>query len=167
MKDGELRGLVLQRFYDLRHNGPPVNLEQLKDISPSEFVRLANICEQLEEHGLIKWNVVKALTGTIHGHGSITAHGVDVIDGDVEPTLSITLHHHNVSVSGSQNVQIGNSNVLHANASIGMIDSAIDQSNGSAEEKAEAKTLWSKVFNNATFAAVIGALTAIGGSSAH
>jgi hypothetical protein len=168
MKDNDLRGLVLKRFYDLRHEQIDIQFHDV--LLPGEGMErvTSNICRQLSDHGLIDWQNHNSLDETSFGGiGYITANGVDVIEGHSRPPIAITVHDQSVAVHGSSNVQIGNENVLHANISIGQIHTAIDKSNTSPTQKAEAKSLWEKVFNNATFAAVIGALTAMGGSSAH
>lgn len=56
MTDGELRGIILRRFYELRNQPAIVNVPQLPEIAsldPNPY-RLFNICKQLGEHGLIK-----------------------------------------------------------------------------------------------------------------
>jgi hypothetical protein len=58
MKDGELRGIVLEKFYELRNQQPSMlNVLLLPDIvslDPNPN-RLLNIYDQLGEHGLIHW----------------------------------------------------------------------------------------------------------------
>jgi hypothetical protein len=57
MKDSNLQGLALQRFYDLRHEGDGmVSLRSIvpQDASKQEFVQFANVCDQLAQRELIK-----------------------------------------------------------------------------------------------------------------
>jgi hypothetical protein len=160
MKDNDLSGMVLQRFYDLRHEQSGVQLDDVR--IPGEGMErvTSNICKQLSDHGLIHWDSHNSLDDTSFGGiGDITASGVDVIEGSTRAPIAITLHDQSVSVHGSSNVQIGQRNAIHANIDIKKIHSAIENSNASRVEKDEAKSLWSNILNNATFAAVVGALT--------
>jgi hypothetical protein len=113
MTDGDLRGVVLQKFYDLR-NLPgmlnAVSLPELQAIEPDQY-RLHVICEQLREHGLIKGVSLDSLN-TFGSMGRITAHGVDVVEGTARAPITVTLHDHRISVRQSSNVQIGDSNAI-------------------------------------------------------
>jgi hypothetical protein len=164
MKDGEMRGLVLERFYELRNSGEPVQLPQSVSVAPNDLIQLTNVCDQLAEYGLIEWKPIRSLAGAVAGIGKITARGVDVVDGDIPSPITVTLHDHSVTVSGSTNVQIGNANSIQ-NIDISKVTEAIDQSTASPEQKAEAKSLWSKLTNNAAFAAIVGAVVTLAGSA--
>jgi RIP homotypic interaction motif len=85
-------------------------LPEIASIDPNPY-RLFNICKQLGEHGLIKWVDASGLT-SFGGMGRITARGVDVVEGTVRAPITVTLHHHSISVSHSSNVQIGDSNKI-------------------------------------------------------
>ena len=78
MKDTELRGLILQAFYDRRQaqsiESPTAGWIDGKT-STDELYR---ICKQLGDHGLIKWNPFIGGGGV----GIITAYGVDVVEGE-------------------------------------------------------------------------------------
>lgn len=164
MKDKELRGLVLERFYALRNSGDPVQLAQIVSVAPNDLVQLTNVCDQLAEYGLIEWNPLKSLAGVIGGIGRITARGVDVVDGDVSSPITVTLHDHSITVSGSTNVQIGNANSIQ-NVDISKVMEAIDRSTASPEQKEEAKSLWARLTNNAAFAAIVGAVVTLAGTA--
>ena len=113
MTDGELRGIVLQKFYDLRNQPGMLNavaLPELQAVEPDQF-RLHRICEQLREHGLIKGVLLDSFT-TFGSMGNITAHGVDVIEGTARAPITVTLHDHRISVNRSSNVQIGDSDTI-------------------------------------------------------
>jgi hypothetical protein len=114
VKDGELRGIVLEKFYEVRNQAPnlvnPLTLPGLDSIEP-DHNRLFNICEQLYEHGLLHWVSAKGLT-TIGGMGHISARGVDVVEGTARAPITIILRDHRISVSQSSNVQIGDSNTI-------------------------------------------------------
>jgi len=140
VEDNELRGLVLQRFYELRHGGGLVQLPAILPVAPDDVVRLVNICEQLQQTGLINWTTTHRL-------------------GRAAPMpITLTVHNHSVTVSGSTNVQIGDANVSNNNINIASVMKAIDQSSASLAQKEEAKSLWSRLTNNPAFAAILGAI---------
>jgi len=112
MKDGDLRGIVLEKFYEVRNQQPnmvnPLSFPGLNSIEPDQH-RLLNICEQLGDYGLIRWKSLGGLTA-VGGMGKISASGVDVVEGTARSPITVTFHDHSVSVSQSSNVQIGDSN---------------------------------------------------------
>jgi len=67
MRDDEMRGLVLQRLYDIRHATRAANLTDFKDLGLPANV-LGNILEQLAEDGLINWNPMHGYGGTYGLH---------------------------------------------------------------------------------------------------
>jgi hypothetical protein len=148
MKDTELRGLILRKYYDLR--GEDLfqwTDEHFKDLpQPWGFDAkdLFRICDQLAEEKLIEWHPALDNMGrTIGGLGKISAYGVDVIEGEKAPPISITFDHsQHVSVLNSTGVQIGDSNVQ--GVSIDKIIIAIDRSNAVEAQKEEAKSLLKK-----------------------
>lgn len=148
MTDGELRGLVLQKFYDLRHEDNNIQLPKVAEVAPDEPRRIANICKQLGQNGLIDWRPIESLSDVIGGMGEITARGVDVIEGTANPPIAITLYDHSVSVHESSHVQIGNSNTQNVTMHIGKLIAAVDHSNASDAEKKEAKSLLQKLAEN-------------------
>lgn len=160
MKDSDARGIVLQRFYDARHEIHSLSLHELTKQVPISFQTLGNICTQLGEHGLIDWEPLKALTGIVGGMGRITASGVDVVEGNTAPPITVTLHDHSISVVGSQNVQIGNANQQTVAIEIGRLAKVIDSMNASDAEKKEAKGIIERITSNplvvAAFAALFG-----------
>lgn len=158
MKDSEARGIVLELFYDARHKVDWLNLHVLKTHVTIPFQVLGNICEQLGQHGLIDWEPLRAMSGIVDGMGRITATGVDVMEGNVAPPISITLHDHSISVVGSQNVQIGNANQQTVAIEIGKLANIIDSMNASDTEKKEAKGILERVTNNPLVVAAFGAL---------
>lgn len=60
------------------------------------------------------------------GYGRITAFGIDVIEDEATPPFAINLYDHSISVHGSSNVQIGDSNTISANIDFAKVMSAID-----------------------------------------
>jgi hypothetical protein len=79
--------------------------------------------------------------------------GVDVVEGKVAAPMTITFH--SISVTGSNNVQIGQGNTQTNN--IGKLISAVDHSTATEAEK-EAKGLLEKMANNRVVVAALGAV---------
>jgi|SRR5665213_11482 len=165
MTDGELRGIVLEKFYELRHQQDIVSLRDITSIDPNQWTQIANICDQLAQHNLITWKPIKSMVGIFDGMGRITADGVDVMEGAAPAPIAIVLHDHSIAVSGSSHVQIGNSNVQGINLHIDKLIAAVDHSHASDIEKAEAKSLLEKLVSNPLVRAVWGAVFGGGTSS--
>jgi hypothetical protein len=153
-----MRTIVLQKFYDLRNSGDVIQLGDIIDVAPNDEIQVANVCEQLGQHGLIEWNSIKSLAGVVGGIGKITARGVDVIEGSVEPPLAMIFHDHSISVTGSSNVQLGIGNVQGLDIDVGKLMLAIDHSSASEAEKKEAKSLLQKVMSNKILWGILGAI---------
>lgn len=161
MKDNEIRGLVLQKYYDKRRQGFfQWSKEDFADLPPTVDIDSADLfraCDQLAEHGLIEWKPLRGRGQTVGGVGKITAFGVDVIEGESKPPISITLDH-SISVHGSSNVQIGSHNVQDVSVEIGKLIAAINDSTATEAEKAEAKSLLRKFLEHPLVASVVGGL---------
>jgi hypothetical protein len=140
MKDTELRGLLLQKFYEHRRERQYVpNVAELGGGLSAQD--LYSICDQLDDNNLIHWKPFLSVLGVSGGWGRITARGVDVIEGTVEPPITIVLNHApNISVSSSSNVQIGDGNSQSLTMEIEKLVSAIDHSTANEEQKKEAKS---------------------------
>jgi hypothetical protein len=136
MTDGEMRGVVLRKLYEKRFDRGGFVAVPFDDLSNQrERTVLDHICDQLGPHGLIKW---KPLGSGHGGMAKITADGIDAIAGTARSPITITLHNHSVSVTGSNN-QVGNHNSQTTN--VGKIIAAIDNATASETEKKEAKGL--------------------------
>lgn len=160
MKDADLRGLVLQKFYDTRHETDFLQLSALQDIEPANPNIISNICEQLAQHSLITWKPLKGGAGVIGGMGKISAQGVDVIEGTVPPPITITVHDQSVSVKGSTNVQIGNNNTQ--TLTVEKLIAAVDHSTVSEAEKKEAHSIIEKIINSSLMKTILGTYSAGG-----
>jgi hypothetical protein len=135
MKDTELRGLILQAFYDRRQaqsiESPTAGWIDGKT-SNDEIYR---ICKQLGGHGLIKWNPFMGGGGV----GVITAYGVDVVEGQRSPDIAVQLVHYTTNISNSSNVIVGNNNSQTIVNAFEEILRAIEASSGDDASKAESK----------------------------
>ena len=161
MKDNELRGIVLQKFYE--HRREPRRCWQASDFPSDMDLREWNrICGQLKEYNYITWEC-ETDSGHIDGQpavirfsgdGHITALGVDVAEGTKQASISITIDHsRTVNVSGSNNI-VGDNNYLN----LEKVNSEISRSNFPEVEKAEAKSLWQKVCDNKLLNTVVGSV---------
>lgn len=90
MPDNELRGLLLEKYYQRRK-------ERLIGLVPSDFdgqldeQDILNFAGQLADHGLIHWRPNRGLGGIGGGMGTITAAGVDVVESKVAAPIEIHL----------------------------------------------------------------------------
>jgi len=122
MRDNELRGLILQMYYDKRREGlfqwTDEDFKDLPDTIKFTAVELFRVCDQLGEHGLIEWQGLQDGKGqTVGGWGKISALGVAVIEGHAKSPISITLDQSQfVLVHKSSNVQIENANIQDASS---------------------------------------------------
>jgi hypothetical protein len=148
MKDSEVRGIILKTLYGVRHmnNGMMSLPDGMNDPSIPPAV-LGNCAAQLDEQGLIKF---RQLMGRSYpsGMASITAYGVDVIEGTTRPAIAVTVDS-SINVSGSQGVQIGGQgNTQNLSFDIEKMISVIDSAGASLTEKEEAKSLLKRLFDN-------------------
>jgi hypothetical protein len=161
MKDSELRGLVLQWFYDQREQRFPILREDAFD-GTYPYNTLQRICAQLAEQRLIaSWHPTMTGSGPVIGHGSITADGTDVVEGTRASPISISFEGATmVTVRESQNVQIGNNNVQNITIQLKGLLNQIDNSSATLVEREEAKSLLKKFLDHPLVAAVGGAAIA-------
>jgi hypothetical protein len=164
MKDNELRGLILQKYYDRRREGwfqwKTDDFKDLPETVEFDAVDLFRVCDQLAEHGLIEWQRAAGRQDeTIGGFGKISAFGVDVIEGHTKPPISISLDYsRHITVHGSSNVQIGNANVQGISIAIEKVIAAIDRSQAPETEKAQAKSLLKKFLEHPLVTSIAGSL---------
>lgn len=163
--DSDLRGIVLRRFYERRHE----NSAGLINLTIHDFEGghsrndLIRICAQLEDHDLIKkWQPNMEGGGPNLGHGAISAPGVDVIEGTRRMPLEISLNTQHITVVGSQNVQIGDANSQKLNITIEDLILEIDNSVHADSQKEEAKSVLKQLLNNPVVAAILGGLAGRG-----
>ena len=158
MKDTELQKVVLQTFYDLRHQGRFQWCEVPEEKMPpvESYAQLARICSQLAEEDLIDWDPILDGNGEpCAGAGQIKARGVRVIEGGEKPPVGMII---NNNFGNPTNVQVGNHNSISTVINVDKINTAIDNSKFSAGEKSEAKSLLSKFLEHPVTAAIIGGL---------
>lgn len=155
MKDSEARGLVLKRLYDIRHQLDRANGRDFSGL-PIEPTVLPNILDQLAQQNLVDWNPLRGGMGVYLAlMARITAFGVDVVEGNVAPPISISIDS-SVNVHGSQNVQIGGQgNVQTVTMDFDKMINAVEGADLSMAEKAEAKSILEKIANNKIVQSII------------
>jgi RIP homotypic interaction motif len=115
MKDAELRAIVLQKFYEERRK--VVKIWGDSDLpSGIAAVDFYDICGQLAQHGLISWDPIRDTFTINGGAGKITARGVDVVEGTAEAPIAIIFDQRTITITDSDNVQVGDHNSLSGRA---------------------------------------------------
>jgi hypothetical protein len=166
MTDGGMRAVALQKFYELRHTHEVVQLSDVVGLAPAPTEQIANICDQLAEHGLIKWTGVRGGFGYTTGMGKITAYGVDVIEGNAQADIKLVFHDESISIRDSSHVQVGDRNIQVEGLEIGKLLAAVDRSTASDGEKSDAKSLLTRLLDSKLALAILTAFLT-GGGSAH
>ena len=155
MKDTQLRGLVLQVFYERRRES--WFLPKQSDIGASISEQdILQICDQLAQHGMLEWKVLKG-HGTIrHGMGKINAFGIDVVEREATPDIKVEFVQQTVNITGSTNVVVGNNNSQTIANSIRDLVAVVESSDASPEQKLEAKSLLGKFLEHPLVVAAAG-----------
>ncbi|MDD5746211.1 MAG: hypothetical protein PHO30_02995 [Candidatus Omnitrophica bacterium] len=109
MKDIEMRGIILQKYYELRRKN--FQVLQARDFDNTlTQEEISDISRQLSEHYLIEWKPMGV--GSIVGMGRITAQGIDVIeDNGKNSPIQIILDSRQYNISHASNIQIGDHNI--------------------------------------------------------
>jgi hypothetical protein len=162
MQDDEIMGGALRLMHAERHNSM-INFGKIyASLGVTDAQVIRSIQSRMEQKGLIQ---LKARpVGSPAGHGVITDYGIEVFEGKVAKPMPMVFH--NVTISGSTNIQLGQGNSIQANSfEIGKIIAAIDHSNATENEKEVAKSLLQKLSENPLLNSILGKLTgdAMGG----
>lgn len=146
------RTIVLRRFY-ADHDNDLITADATDFAGLISQERLDTICGHLAEKERLDWTGI--LSGG--GVGRITAAGIDEIEGRPKESVLTNFSIGNVS---AQTVQIGNDNALNVQSVSFQLQSliqAIENHEGSAEEKTEAKSRLKSFLAHPLTAAVLGA----------
>jgi hypothetical protein len=157
MTDNELRGIVLQKFYERRREGTII--PEPNDFDPPVPTEdLFRICEQLGDHGLLDWKRQGYNGNPFFGVGKISAYGVDIFENNEKPPIGVTFSPNFISIIQSQGVQIGDSNVQNISYVIENFITRIEQASASEEEKKEAKSKLKAFLEHPLVTSVLGGL---------
>jgi hypothetical protein len=154
MKDADIRGIVLKKYYEHRREGY-IGLTPLDFDDRLTEADIFHIASQLGEHGLIHWRAVEAIGGDRAGSGKISAAGIDVVEGTATSRIAIHVDK-SINVSNSTDVQIGSRNKQTLHVEIEHLVAAINGSQASAAEKAEAKSLLRKFLEHPLVSTIVG-----------
>jgi hypothetical protein len=152
VKDSDVRGLVLETFYNARHKIEWIGFNALMShiaLSVDTTV-IANVCDQLRQHALIEWRPLGNDGVRREAFGKITARGIDVIEGTATPPISISINDHSIRISGSTQVAIGDRNVQSVQIDIATLSAAIDSLSVDVADKEKTKTLLAEFAANPT-----------------
>lgn len=156
MKDTQLRGIILGRYYDRRREGwfLPKPEELGVEVTSQDILA---VCDQLGEHNLLEWKVRKD-HGVIHaGMGKITAFGIDVVEGEAVADIKVEfVQNKTINISGSNNVVVGDNNSQSISNHVSGLLSIIDSANATSDQKDEAKGALRKFLEHPLVAAVAG-----------
>jgi len=156
MKDTQLRGLILQVFYERRrdHWFLPKAAEVKASVTEQDILQ---ICDQLAQHGMLEWRVVKSHGVISTGMGKINAFGIDVVEREAIPDIKVEfVQNQTINISGSSNVVVGDNNTQAVTQTVRDLVAVIESSAASAEQKSEAKGLLRKFLEHPLLAAVAG-----------
>jgi hypothetical protein len=160
MKDTEIRGLLLRKYYERRRNG-------LVGLTPDDFdgqlsqEEILWVSSQLGEHGLILWKSAESGRGPLTGVGKISASGIDVVEGASQPPIAIHFSNHSVNVTGSIGVNVGNHNQQTISIQLQELVEAIEKGPGSDDEKREAKSRLRVFLEHPLVSALVGAAATV------
>jgi hypothetical protein len=161
MKESVVRGCLLQLLYERQSEGPILfgRAEQAVPppggISRRDWLRAV---AQLSEYRLIDWTPLEDHSGMglLSGFAKINDFGVEVLEGGVEPPVSISIDKsRRTRVSKRERVPIGQQQAI--TEALEKVLTAIDQANVSEQEKNEAKSLLRKLLDSKAAATVLGA----------
>jgi hypothetical protein len=156
MKDTQLRGIILAKYYDRRRG--EIFTPKPEDFDPPIAIDdILAISDQLGQHGLIEWKVLKRFGGIAAGIGKISAFGIDVVEGEATPDIKVEfVQSKTINVTGSSNVVVGDHNQMSVTQHIAGLARVIDNSTGTPEQKAEAKGLLRRLVEHPLVASVAG-----------
>jgi hypothetical protein len=112
--------------------------------------QIAWVCLELKQRNYIDWWEQPG-PNRMGGVGKITSLGIRLIEGKVAPAIPIMIKH-----PSSVEVPVQAPLKARFNLDSSKVLEAIDHSDATAEDKTQAKVLWSQITNNPAFAVVIG-----------
>lgn len=157
MKDTQLRGLLLQVFYDRRREKLflPKAADLGVDVNEQDILQ---VCDQLHQHGMLDWISQKRHGQIAVGIGRINAFGIDVVEQEESPSIKVEfVKHQTINISGSNQVVIGDNNSQVITQQIHDLISFIDSANATNEQKLEAKGLLRRFLEHPLIVAIGGA----------
>ena len=95
--DNELRGIILQKYYDLRKSGQ-ISINQKNFGALIELEEIFRISRQLSENGLIDFKPLYGDDRIYSALGEITAKGIDIVENEgINSPIQITFINNQVN----------------------------------------------------------------------
>ena len=148
MTEGEGRGVVLKRLYDLRDHSGHVTLSNFQDLDlPIETV--GRYLQYLRQLNLIDGQFLRSGrdAGIAQALVKINVHGIEAIENPAKTPSQVVIDH-SINVHSSQNVQITAHNIQGVTIDIEKLNAAIDGSTITIEEKVATKSLLKRLSEN-------------------
>jgi hypothetical protein len=104
MTDAELRGKLLEHFYNLRHsNGGwvPANDMIFSGGEPVRWGAIAGVCGQLADVGLIEWKPLRGHEGIVAVNAKISGQGVAAVEAGRSSEIDIRFPSKNPTADAS------------------------------------------------------------------
>jgi hypothetical protein len=156
MKDTQLRGILLQAFYERRREH--WFLPKVEDLHVAVTEQdILQVCDQLAQHGMLEWKVLKSHGVVNTGMGKINAFGIDVVEREATPDIKVEfVQNQTINITGSTNVVVGDNNSQAVTQNIRDLLFIVESSSASEEQKNEAKSLLRKFLEHPLVIAVAG-----------
>jgi hypothetical protein len=156
MKDIQLRGIILAKYYE-RRRGTFFLPNEADFNNLISIDNILAISDQLGQHRLIEWKSIKALGGMVTGMGKISAYGIAFVEGEATPDIKVEfVQNKSITITGSSNVIVGNQNHVTINQHISELANAIEKSSGTTEQKEEAKGFLRQFIEHPLVSAIAG-----------
>ena len=158
MKDTQLRGLILAKYYERRRE-PNFTPDPTDFDPPISIQDIFAISDQLGQHGLITWHLLRGTGGPVAGMGQITAFGIDVVEGEATSDIKLEfVQNKTVNITGSSNVVVGDNNQITLTQHVAELARLIDNSSGTPGQKAEAKSILQSFLGHSLVTAIAGGI---------
>ena len=164
MTDNELRGRLLEWYYEKRREG---------DVRPTpddfdgaiDDLDITRISRQLYEHNLIVASYTahrdEGPFGSLH-QVRISANGIDVIEGEAQAPIAVQIDNRRIenkqtfNIDRSTGIQIGDYNNQEVVGALKQVVACIDSADVSEAEKKEAKSRLGKFLKHPLVNTVLG-----------
>jgi hypothetical protein len=165
MKDSVVRGRLLQLLYERRSEGSLAFGQGEHAVLPPGGINHRDwlrAVAQLSEYGLIDWTPLEDQSGMglLSGFAKINDFGVEVLEGGVEPPVSMSIdksRRPRVSKREQAPIAGGTPQQQAITEALEKVLIAIDQANVPEREKNEAKSLLRKLLSSKAAAKLLGA----------
>jgi hypothetical protein len=164
MKDSVVRGCLLQLLYEHRSEGAIPFGQTEQAVSPPAGINRRDwlrAVAQLSEYGLIDWMPLQDQSGMglLSGFAKINEFGVKVLEGSVEPPISIAIGQSrptSVAPPQEQAVAGGTPQQAAITEALENVINAINHADASEQEKNDARSLLRELLGSKAAYSVLG-----------